>query len=87
MLKTVRLGRWDMRAILRTQHGIKSGASSTIQNLLNEMVPEKHWFKTDLGRELWRCEKSPFMLCAYNIKDIGPGYDSCIFCGEPDERK
>jgi len=87
MQKTITLRRWDMRRILRDQHGIKMTASSTIKDLLNEVVPEEHWYKTDLGRTLWKCEESPFMLCAYNLEDRGLRYDSCIFCGEPEERK
>ena len=31
----------------------------------------------------WDCEHSPTKSCMYTNRD----YDSCIFCGQPDERK
>jgi hypothetical protein len=34
----------------------------------------------------WDCNESPIGLCLYhNIED--PAHDSCIYCGEPEERK
>lgn len=34
----------------------------------------------------WDCPKSPIFLCAYNWRSYIK-QDSCIYCGEPDERK
>lgn len=34
----------------------------------------------------WDCEESPTNKCIYNIEN-DPVRDSCLFCGEPDERK
>lgn len=34
----------------------------------------------------WKCEKSPVDYCVYNqLED--PYHDSCLFCGQPEERK
>ena len=35
---------------------------------------------------MWGCEDSPFGWCAYHRFD-DPAHDSCIFCGDPQERK
>jgi hypothetical protein len=32
------------------------------------------------------CDKSPFAICAYEYFD-DPAWDSCIYCGDPHERK
>lgn len=34
----------------------------------------------------WDCEKSPDGTCSYNVLD-DPAMDSCIYCGQPLERK
>jgi hypothetical protein len=34
----------------------------------------------------WKCRKSPVGHCVYDIED-DPEQDSCIYCGDPDERK
>ena len=34
----------------------------------------------------WECETSPIGVCVYDSEE-DPCWDSCIFCGEPDERK
>lgn len=33
----------------------------------------------------WDCENSPVKKCVYDWDDFGD--ESCIFCGEPEERK
>jgi hypothetical protein len=35
---------------------------------------------------VWKCEKSPVETCVYNFFE-DPCHDSCIFCGDPRERK
>ena len=82
------LTRFDMKFLLKDQDVIRRRASATIHNLMEELVPYELQYKVDLGRaHLWDCDDSPFGLCAYNVSDRGLRYDSCIFCGEPDERK
>lgn len=34
----------------------------------------------------WVCQSSPTQRCQYN-DDTDPMHDSCIHCGEPEERK
>lgn len=34
----------------------------------------------------WDCEQSPIGKCVYDIVE-DEHCDSCVFCGEPDERK
>ena len=88
MGKILSLSRFDMKMLLTDQDKIRRRASATIHNLMFEFIPKEHQFKTDLGRaHLWDCDDSPFGYCAYNVRDRGMRYDSCIFCGEPDERK
>jgi hypothetical protein len=88
MGRILSLSRYDMRSLLEDQDSIRRKASRTIHNLMEELVPYEHQYKVDLGRaHLHPCDDSPFGLCAYNVRDLGSRYDSCIFCGEPDERK
>ena len=34
----------------------------------------------------WSCDTSPIKVCQYNV-DEDPACDSCIWCGDPEERK
>ena len=38
------------------------------------------------GEPRWECEDSPSGYCRYNFEDDPPG-DSCVYCGQPLERK
>ncbi len=38
------------------------------------------------GRE-WDCPHSPTGVCDYQQNDGSYNYDSCLYCGQPDERK
>ncbi len=41
---------------------------------------------TDLIEGPYACHKSPIRMCVYN-NDDDKCHDSCLFCGEPEERK
>jgi len=45
-------------------------------------------FKNESGVRIgdWDCADSPIGICVYN-SDEDPAWDSCLICGEPDERK
>ncbi|MBX9879671.1 MAG: hypothetical protein K2Y22_14530 [Candidatus Obscuribacterales bacterium] len=34
----------------------------------------------------WHCSASPITVCQYNV-DEDPACDSCVWCGDPSERK
>tara|TARA_R100001244_G_scaffold57828_1_gene48932 strand:+ start:1348 stop:1623 length:276 start_codon:yes stop_codon:yes gene_type:complete len=86
--EVLNLDRDDIQDLIHSQVEIRKRATAIIHNLMFEFIPKEHQFKTDLGRaHLWDCDDSPFGYCAYNVRDLGSRYDSCIFCGEPDERK
>jgi len=89
------LSPWGIRRLLVTQDEIRMKASSTIQDILNEVVPDEHQWLTDIGPTIWDCEESPFGICAYNRHELDDNSqhrsnwkrECCIFCGEPEERK
>lgn len=63
-----------------------SEAHSEIHSVLDRFVGEGEgqWFT--VGEGFWECEKSPVGICVYH-KIHDRAHDSCIFCGEPEERK
>ena len=80
------MSKWDIRVLLLSMHDIQMMASTTISQVLDEIVPFCDQGCTKLGHMMWDCDSSPFLFCAYNVvKD--PAKDQCIFCGEPEERK
>jgi|TARA_R110000787_G_scaffold7481_2_gene25512 hypothetical protein len=88
---TMNMSKWDVRSILESMVNIQRHAGVTIAGILDEAVfyeTDGHEFAVSprLGHCTWGCEESPVMLCVYDsYKD--PAMDSCIFCGEPDQRK
>lgn len=57
----------------------------TRREVLKEAWPEYEpmWHVVEV---FWDCPKSPFGYCAYDKVD-DPAWDTCLFCGEPYERK
>lgn len=56
-----------------------------ISKILDEIFGEGNgqWHDVDA---FWGCDSSPIGWCVYhNYAD--PAHDSCVFCGEPQERK
>lgn len=60
---------------------------TTAQDFVIEVLPEPKPNKDDLSfSQTWECDGSPTGYCVYNdVED--PINDSCVFCGQPDERK
>lgn len=50
---------------------------------INGFYDDAQWFKIKI---LWDCPDSPFGFCMYN-KVHDKAMDSCVFCGNPYERK
>ena len=86
---TMNMSKWDVRSILESMVNIQRHAGVTIAGILDEAVSYESGSirgGARLGHCTWNCEESPVMLCVYDsYKD--PAMDSCIFCGEPDQRK
>lgn len=59
-------------------------AISVLMNKRNELL--KKAFPANLCQGDWDCPNSPTGLCGYDPRK-DPAFDSCVFCGEPDERK
>lgn len=59
-------------------------SESIVRKLWDDYDPEVHY--VDFSMWYWPCSKSPIERCAYNDID-DPAYDSCLFCGKPEERK
>ena len=76
----------DRRALLLSIHDIQMTASTTISQIMDEVIPWRHQWLTELGAMMWDCDSSPFLVCAYNVVE-DPAKDQCIFCGHPHERK
>ena len=76
----------DRRALLLSIHDIQMTASTTISQIIDEVIPWKHQWFTKLGDMMWDCDSSPFLVCAYNVVE-DPAKDHCIFCGQPHDRK
>ncbi len=57
-----------------------------IESILDRHMGEDEGQWHTVGSELWECSKSPVGLCVYH-KVNDRMHDSCIFCGEPEERK
>lgn len=49
--------------------------------ILNGLDPEKY-----MRSSYWECDKSPVENCVYDMKE-DTQLDSCIYCGDPSERK
>ena len=47
------------------------------------MNDDAQWFYIS---DSWDCPGSPFGLCMYHIIHDG-AHDTCVFCGDPEERK
>jgi len=55
------------------------------RKLIKKAYPEFDWLYQDVST-YWRCEASPCGYCTYDsVNDRA--HDTCIFCGEPEERK
>jgi hypothetical protein len=51
----------------------------------DKKVPEPTQPGYVVGRT-WKCEDSPHTFCEYQ-EDEDPAHDSCVPCGDPEERK
>ncbi len=60
-------------------------ATDKMYSYIKEFYPNLN-IEHELGDMFCECKASPFRTCLYN-KFEDPAQDSCIFCGEPNERK
>jgi len=66
------------------QEGIKIPAVNiTTGEEYKDLYDDAQWFKVS---PVWDCPYSPVGLCMYHIVH-DPRQDSCVFCGQPRERK
>lgn len=84
--KTVRQLLIDLEednCIINDQIGelIKPFVPEDVQNVSPGLIFD--WYPIST---FWNCQKSPIGCCMYS-KNEDRAHDSCLFCGEPEERK
>jgi len=74
----------ELKQLIKQKFAEVEKAQIELKQLVNEHLPDNGMFH--VVSDFWDCPDSPFGLCSYhNIED--PAHDSCVFCGEPFERK
>lgn len=74
----------ELKERLKRAHGEIKQKWNDIYEMVSEMIPDNGLCIT--MNFWWECPSSPFGWCAYHTV-LDPAHDTCIFCGEPEERK
>ena len=73
-------------AIREAENFLKTALEDYLRKHPSKFGKEKDVSASDLELGTWQCASSPTKFCVYN-KTEDPCCDSCLFCGDPDERK
>lgn len=83
----------SLKEQIRKLEGKKAKLNIKIGELIKPYVPDNvknvstglvyEWYRVST---FWDCEKSPIGCCMYNHNE-DRFHDSCLFCGDPEERK
>ena len=77
----------DIEQLERQIRALREQRLSCVQAAVYAALPEPKPDPSDLDfTETWDCDGSPTGHCAYNTAE-DPTCDSCLFCGQPEERK